>query len=103
MTRSLPGERQRADLVIGISLLAASVFLYWQTLGFRGNAALLPRIILIGMGLGALVLVARFVFAVGEKEEHPPLEVKKTVGAILFSVLYVALIPGLGFYLTSTL
>ena len=91
----------------GLVVLAASLALFWLTLGLKGNALVpvgpgfYPRIVL---GVTALFALAVIVSDVLAKRRPPPLP-PASYGAVLlhFAVfgLYVAALPGLGFRIAT--
>lgn len=99
------------DAIAGLAVAAASLFLFWLTLGLERNPlvpigpAFYPRIVL---GVTAVLALALAVFSLLRKES--PREAKKdkanylavAVQFVLFG-LYVVLLPPLGFRIATFL
>lgn len=95
------------DGIAGLAVLAASLFLFWLTLGLERNPlvpigpAFYPRIVL---GIGAVLGAALLAFDVLKKKPpQPPEQANYAAVAVQFAVfaLYVGALPLLGFRIAT--
>jgi hypothetical protein len=100
------------DGVAGVVLVVFAVYVVGESAGFRGNSGFLPTMLGWTIGLGGLVLVVQSGITV---MRSPPRPGRRSWGAggiekyllpsllFLLTVVYVLLIPRLGYYISSAL
>ena len=101
---------RRADLLIGIALLAFAALYYQQTYEIvRGLASdklgptFFPRLLAGALGAAALALIWRALSNRSDPEPLRPVRVGLFAGTLALTLVYVLLLPSLGYPIATAL
>jgi len=101
---------RRADLLIGIGLLAFAILYYREsfaiTVGFasdRLGPTFFPRLLAFALGICALGLIRRSLTGRSDVDPLPPLRIGLFVGAVALTLAYAALLTPLGYVIATLL
>ncbi|OFX28812.1 MAG: hypothetical protein A2Z07_07380 [Armatimonadetes bacterium RBG_16_67_12] len=101
---------RRADLLIGIALLAFAAFYFQEsskiTIGFaadRLGPKFFPQLLAAALGSAALALVWRSLRGRSDPEPLQPMRVRLFLWTVVSTLTYVLLLPSLGYLIATPL
>ena len=89
------------DIITSLLLILLSILGLINTNSFTKDSALVPRIILISILILSAILLIRSIIA--KSTERPKIIWDRWIIAVIVTILYIVLIPILGFYISTIL